>query len=62
MIMPKTSNSPKAIRAPEKRFAATEIRSLTLDEIQFVSGGKGVQHQDIRIVKFVDASTPALML
>jgi len=55
--------SKTSIRVPKKRVdAAAEIRSLTPDDIQFVSGGGGVQHQDIQIVKVVDASTPALML
>ena len=42
--MPRMSNSPTANRALNstaelKRFDATEIRSLTLDEIDFVTGG-----------------------
>src|SRR5262245_3431073 len=42
--MPRMSNSPTANRvlnstAELERFDATEIRSLTLDEIDFVTGG-----------------------
>jgi len=37
--MSKTSNSPTAIRVHKKRFDTTEIRNLTLDEVQFVTGG-----------------------
>src|SRR5262249_31723123 len=37
--MSKKSNSPTAIRVPKKRLDGTEIRSLTLDEFDLVTGG-----------------------
>jgi hypothetical protein len=63
--MPRTSNSPTAIRALNStergsenteltRFDAAEVRSLTLNEIDFVTGGSIA---DIPIIKNIDTST-----
>jgi hypothetical protein len=60
--MPRTSKSPTAIRALNStesgsentelpRFDAAEVRSLTLVEIDFVTGGSSA---DIPIIKYID--------
>jgi hypothetical protein len=41
----------------KKKNSPTAIRELNLNEIKFVSGASGVQHQDFHIVKLVDRAS-----